>query len=113
MDAPFFVALLSWLGSAAATIGGWIAAKWGYKVALIALVGGVFLAIWAGVLAVLAGLASAFPAATGLPALALAALPDKSSVAAAASIYFGTALTMRSIDYWRRWLDVSATMASF
>ncbi len=111
MDVPFLAALLVWLGQAAAAIGGWIAAKWGYKVAVIAGVGAIFLAIWASVLAVLAGLGSLLPASSGLPAIALAALPDKSAVASAASIYFGTALTMRSVGYWKAWLSVAGTMA--
>lgn len=112
MDIPFLAAILSYLGSLAVGAASWLAARFGYKVALIALVAGVFVSIWLGLMALLGTVSALFPASSGLPSIALAALPDKSSVAAAWSLYLGTRLTLKSFDYWRLWLGVAAQMGA-
>lgn len=112
MDIPFLAAILSYLGSLAVGAASWLAARFGYKVALIALVAGVYVSIWFGVMALLTSVGALFPVATGLPSLALAALPDKSSVAAAWSLYLGTRIALKSFDYWRLWLGVAAQMGA-
>lgn len=112
MDIPFLVAILSYIGSIAAGASAWLAARFGYKVALIAIVAGVFVSIWLGAMALLSSVAALFPASSGLPALALSALPDKGSVAAAWSLYLGTRVTLKSYDFWKLWLGIAAQMGA-
>ncbi|MHB1702046.1 MAG: hypothetical protein ACYCSN_18325 [Acidobacteriaceae bacterium] len=109
MDFPFLAAILAWLGSAAAWVTGYLAAKFGYKVAVIAAVFAIYAAIWAALLGLLTGLWSLMP--SGYPADALAFFPDPSVTASAVSIYLGTLITLRSLEFWRSFLGTSSIIA--
>ena len=94
------LAILQGLGSLGAWAAGIVAAKWGYKVALVAAVVAVYVAVWAAMAAAfvaLVALIPTFPASAFL----LQFFPARSAIAVAVSAYFGTLALMRSWDYWR------------
>lgn len=76
------------------------AAKWGYKVALVAAVVAVYASVWAIVLAAVAALVAVIPSHP-FPDFLLQFFPDRAAISTAAAAYWGTAATMRSIEYWR------------
>lgn len=111
MDFPFLAAILAWLGSAAAWVTGFIAARWGVKVALIGIMGAVFVSIWLALLGLLAVASHAVPS-SGFPPTALAFMPSAGSVSAAVSLYLSTLIALRSLEYWRMWAGVAAVMGA-
>lgn len=94
------LAILQGLGALGAWAAGLVAAKWGYKIALVAAVLAVYVAVWAAMLAAISVLVAAIPSSP-LPAFTVQFFPSRGAVAAAVSMYFGTMATMRSLDYWR------------
>lgn len=94
------LAILQGLGSIGAWAAGLVAARWGYKVALVAAVVAVYVAVWAAIgvaLASMIALIPSFPASDFL----LQFFPSRSAISTACAAYFGTLALMRSLDYWR------------
>lgn len=88
-----------------------LAAKWGYKVALIAAVVAVYVAAWAAIgLALTATLAliPAHPIVEG----ARMFFPAKSACITAAAIFYGTMATLKSWDYFRLVAGVAAKIGA-
>lgn len=96
-------------------LGVWVikefAAKWGYKVALIAAVVAVYSAAFAAILVLLAAAGSAIPSSP-LPAFVIQFFPSSAAVASAVSLYYGTMATLRGWDYFKMVSGVAAKIAS-
>lgn len=101
--------------AALTTLGVWIikeiAAKWGYKVALVAAVVAVYVAAWAALLAALSLSLGLIPTSP-LVAAAAQFLPSKTAVVSGAAFYLGTMATLKSWDYFRMVSGVAAKVAS-
>ena len=85
--------------------------RWGYKVALVAAVIGVYTAAWAAIGAGLIAVGSIMPAGSFTTAMAQF-FPAKSAVASGAAMYFGTMATLKSWDYFRLVAGVAAKIGS-
>jgi len=94
------LAILQGLGSLGAWAAGLVAAKWGYKVALVAAVLAVYAAVWAAFAAALAGLVALLPS-YAFSDFVLQFFPSRAAVTLSASAYLGTLATLRSLDYWK------------
>lgn len=94
------LAILQGLGSIGAWAAGLVAARWGYKVALVAAVVAVYLAVYAAIGLALAALISLIPSMP-VSSFLLQFFPSRLSISVAVSAYFGTMALMRSLDYWR------------
>jgi hypothetical protein len=99
------------LGSFGAWAAGLVAARWGYKVALIAAVLAVYAAVWAAMIAALAALIALIPAPPFV-AFVLQFFPSPGAVSVAVSAYFGTMATLRSLEYWRIVSGLAARIGS-
>lgn len=97
------------------TLGVWVikevAAKWGYKVALVAAVVAVYVAAFAAVVGAVSLVISGLPA-TPLVAGALQFLPSRGAVSSAVALYYGTMATFKGWDYFRMVSGVAAKVAS-
>ena len=98
------------LGSLGAWMAGLAAAKWGYKVALVAAVLVVYAAVWAAMLAALAALVALLPASPFGDFL-LQFFPSRGAVSLSVSAYLGTMATMRSLEYWRTVTGIAARVS--
>lgn len=88
-----------------------IAAKWGYKVALVAAIVAVYVAAWAAIAVALSASLGLIPSMP-LVAVAVQFLPSKSVVVAGAAMFLGTMATLKSWDYFRMVSGVAAKVAS-
>ena len=88
-----------------------VAARWGYKVALIAAIVAVYLAAWAAVGAALAAAFSLIPANPITPAMAQF-FPAKTAVASGAAMLYGTMATLKSWDYFKMVAGVAAKIGA-
>ena len=104
-------ALISWLGGIGIWFGAQIAAKWGYKLALLAVVSATFLSMWAFSIAALTAVASLLPDSGFTPFL-LQFFPSSSAISAATSAYYGSMLVKKSIDWWRMSFGIAASIGS-
>jgi hypothetical protein len=104
-------ALISWLGSLGAWFGASIAAKWGYKVALIASVLGTFGVMWAAMLTALSLVGSLIPDSGFTPFL-LQFFPSQAAISTATAAYYGSMLAKKSWDYWVLTFGIAAKMAA-
>jgi len=100
---------LSGLGAWAAGI---VAAKWGYKVALVAAVVAVYVAVWAAMGVALVAMINLIPSFPVSSLFLLQFFPSRLSISVAASAYFGTLALMRSLDYWRLVTGLAARVGS-
>lgn len=104
-------ALISWLGSVGVWFGAQIAAKWGYKVALIATLLAAFSMMWGVSLAAMAAVASMMPASGFVPFL-LQFFPSPAAVSTALTAYYGSMLARRSWDFWVLSFGIAAKMGA-
>ena len=104
-------ALITWLGSVGVWFGAQIAAKWGYKVALIAAFLSTFAVMWGIFLAALALVASAMPS-SGMTPFLLQFFPSQIAVTSALTVYYGSMLARRSWDHWRMAFGIAAKIGS-
>lgn len=105
------LAFLQGLTGLGAWMAGIVAAKWGYKVALVAAVVAVYVAVWAAILALLAGLVALIPP-FGFSAFLLQFFPSSAAIATAVSAYYGTLATLRSLEYWKAVTGLAAKVGS-
>jgi hypothetical protein len=105
------IAIITAIGNFLVYVGGYIAARWGLKVALIAAVLATYVAIWAALLAGLAAAASLMPS-SGLTPFVLQFMPSSSAISFTISVYYGSMLTKRSWEYWRMLFDISAGLGA-
>jgi len=99
------------LGSLGGWFAGLVAAQWGYKVALVAAVLSVYAAVWAAMIAAVAVLVGLMPDNVFSEFL-LQFFPSRTAISTAASAYFGSLATMRSLDYWKAATGLAARIAS-
>lgn len=88
-----------------------IAARWGYKVALVAAVVAMYTGCWVAILALLAAAKTMLPA-TPFTAVALQFFPSASTVTSGASLYLGTLATLKWWQYFRLAFGVAAKVGS-
>lgn len=88
-----------------------VAAKWGYKVALVAAVVGVYTAAWFALGTALTASIALIPANPFTPLVAQF-FPSKSVTISAAALYYGTMATLKSWDYFRMVAGVAAKVGS-
>lgn len=93
-------ALITWLGSLGVWFGAQVAAKWGYKVALIAAFLGTFSVMWGIFLTALAAVAGFMPD-SGMAPFLLQFFPSQYAVTTALTVFYGSMLARRSWDHWR------------
>jgi len=103
--------LLQGLGSLGAWAASLVAARWGYKVALVAAVVSVYGAVWAAMALALAALVALMPASP-FSAFLLQFFPSSAAVATACGAYFGTMATIRSLEYWKAVTGIAARVGS-
>ena len=92
-------ALITWLGSLGVWFGAQVAARWGYKVALIAAVLVTFGTMWGILLAAIAAVGSMMPDSGFTPFL-LQFFPSSVAITTATTAYYGSMLARRSWDFW-------------
>lgn len=88
-----------------------IAARWGYKVALVAAVMGIYTSAWVAMIGLLAVARHTLPSVP-LTDFALQFFPGKPSISSAASMYLGTMATLKWWDYMRLAFGVAAKIGS-
>lgn len=93
--------LLTWFGAR-------IAAQLSVKIAIIAAVSAVFAAIWLAMAGALSALLLLVPEHGFTPFL-LQFMPDRSAIGFAGAAYWGTAITVRSLEYWRMAFSLAAS----
>jgi hypothetical protein len=94
------LAIVQSIASLGVWAAGLLAARWGYKVALAGAILTVYLAVYAGSVAVLAGFGALIPS-NPFTAGALQFFPDSWAVNTAMSASLGTAALMRTFAFWR------------
>lgn len=104
-------ALISWLGGLGLWFGAQIAAKWGFKVALIAAFLTTFGVMWGVLLAALGVLGSMMPDSGFTPFL-LQFFPSSTAIATATTAYYGSMLARRSWDFWVLSFGIAARMGA-
>ncbi len=104
-------ALITWLGSLGAWFGAQVAAKWGFKVALIGTVLATYATMWAAILLALSLVASLMPSSGFTPFL-LQFFPSQSAIAICTSAYYGSMLSRAALDYWRHTFGVASVIGS-
>lgn len=88
-----------------------IAARWGYKIAMVAAVVALHTACWAAMLALLSASKSLLPASP-FTAQMMQFFPSRSVVAAGAGLYLGTVATMKWWTYLRLAFGVAAKVGA-
>ncbi|MEQ1741922.1 MAG: hypothetical protein ABL869_05405 [Candidatus Nitrotoga sp.] len=104
-------ALITWLGSVGVWVGAQIAARWGFKVALIAALLSTFAIMWGIFLAALGAASSLMPDTVLVP-FTLQFFPDASAVSTALTAYYGSMLARRSWDFWVFSFSTAAKMGA-
>lgn len=104
-------ALITWLGSLGAWFGAQVAAKWGYKIALIAAFLSTFAVMWGVSLAAIATVAAMMPDSGFVPFL-LQFFPSSSAISTALTAYYGSMLARRSWDFWVLSFGIAAKMGA-
>ena len=104
-------ALLGFFGGVVTWIGTQIAARWGFKLALIAAVTSTFLIMWGVLLAVLFGLSNLLPDSGFTPFL-LQFFPSSHAIATAFTIFYGSMLSKMSWDFWIQTFSLSVMIGS-
>lgn len=105
------LAILQGLSSLGAWAAGLAAAKWGYKVALVAAIVAVYATVWTAIIALISALIALLPSYTFSDFL-LQFFPSRSAITTASTAYLGTMATMRSFDYWKAVTGLAAKVGS-
>lgn len=105
------LAILNGLTGLGVWAAGLVAARWGYKVALVAAVVAVYVAVWAAMALALAALIALIPSSP-FSAFLLQFFPSAAAVSVACGAYFGTMATMRSLEYWKAVTGIAAKVGS-
>lgn len=92
-------ALITWLGGLGAWFGAQVAAKWGFKLALIAVVMATYGVMWLAVITALNLVAGMMPASGFTPFL-LQFFPSASAISTGVSALYGSMLARRAWDFW-------------
>ncbi len=92
-------ALITWLGGLGAWFGAQVAAKWGFKVALIAAVLTTYGVIWLAFITAL-GLVAGLMPSSGFTPFLLQFFPSSTAIATATTAYYGSMLARRAWDFW-------------
>ena len=104
-------ALIGVFGGFITWIGAQVAAKFGFKIALIAAAVSTFLIMWAVLLGALSGVSALLPDSGFTPFL-LQFFPSQPAIATAFSIFYGSMLTRTSWDFWRQSFALSVMAGS-
>lgn len=88
-----------------------IAARWGYKVALVAAVVAMYTACWGAVLVLLVAAKSALPSSP-FSGAAMQFFPSTHAVTSGASLYLGTLATLKWWQYFRLAFGVAAKVGA-
>lgn len=104
-------ALISWLGGLGAWFGAQVAAKWGFKIALIAAFFSTYALMWLAMISAL-GLVGNMMPSNGFTPFLLQFFPSPSAVSTAITAYYGSMLARRSWDFWVVSFGIASKMGS-
>jgi len=104
-------ALITWLSGFGVWFGSQIAAKWGYKLALLAVVTSTFAAMWTASIAALEAVAALLPDSGFTPFL-LQFFPSSVAISTATTAYYGSMLVKKSFDWWRMSFGIAAKIGA-